>query len=234
MKISLSFVIRTLAVLNLFLPVCTAICYGFGYKFSLFNYSICSVIFAAISVAGIVYSFISKEKICKKSDTAMLAFLPLLSVINCGLYLYESKMEFVTVKICIAVWVLCSAIIAIKYVRPIILKIVSIAIASLSILPVVLFVGLLLEPFPKITVIKTLPSPKKTYYAEVTDVDQGALGGNTLVRIHKTKKLDFLLFNIAKTPERVYLGDWKDYEDMQIYWINEHLIEIDEIEYTVE
>ena len=77
MKNSLSFVIRILTAINLFLPVCTAVCYAFGYRFSLFNYSVCSVIFAAISVAGVVYSFISKEKIRKKSDTVMLAFLPI-------------------------------------------------------------------------------------------------------------------------------------------------------------
>lgn len=122
MKISLSFVIRTLAVINLFLPICTAVCNIFGYRFSLFNYTVCSVVFAVLSVACVVYSFIIKEKISKKSDTAMLVFLPFLSLVNWGLYLYESKSESVVVKICVFICFICSAVLVIKYIRPIILK----------------------------------------------------------------------------------------------------------------
>ncbi len=233
MKTYLSFVTRTLTVFNLFLPVCTAVCCCFGYKFSLFSYGVCAIVFAVLSVVGVVYSFISKEKISKKANMAMLAFLPLISMINWGLYLYESQMESVLVKICILICFICSTTMVIKYVRPVILKIASVAIAFLSILPITLFAGILLEPFPKITVLKTLPSPEGTYYAEISDYDVGTFGGNTLVHIHETKKLDFLVFTVTKKPECVYIGDWKEYETMQIYWEDEHRLVINEIEYDI-
>lgn len=233
MKISLSFVIRTFSVINAFLPVCTAVCYGFGCKFSLFNYTVCSVVFAILSVAGVVYSFISKEKISKKSDTAMLAFLPLFSVINWAVYLFKSS-DKVIITICMPICFVCTVIMAIKHIRPIFLKIISIFTPSLALFPITLLSFLFILPFSRNTVIKTVPSPEGTYYAEVTDSDQGALGGDTLVHIRKTKKLDFLLFNIEKTPERIYTGDWKEYETMQIYWKNEHCLVIDEIEYSIE
>ncbi len=233
MKFSLSSVIRILAFFNSFLPVCTAICYCFGYKFSLFSYGACSIIFAVLSVAGVIYSLTSKQNLSKKADTAMLAFLPLFSVINWALYLFKSSNKAI-ITACMPICFVCVTIIAIKYIKPDILKISSILIPSLALFPIAFSTFLLLLPVSVNTVVKTIPSPEGTYYAEITDVDQGALGGDTLVRIHKTKKLDFLLFNITKNPEQVYLGDWKDYENMQIYWINENCIEIDEIEYTVE
>ena len=232
MKISLSSVIRTLTVINLFLPVCKAVCGLFGYEFSLFNYAVCSVIFAVISVAGVVYSFIIKEKITKKSDNIMLAFLPLFSVINWFVYLSKSSDKAI-ITVCMPICFVCTIIFAIKYIRPVILKIISTAIPSLALFPVVLLSFLFLLPFSKNTVVKTIPSPEGSYYAEITDSDQGALGGDTLVHIHKTKKLNFLLFNITKTPERIYTGDWKEYETMQIHWKNEQCLVIDEIEYTI-
>lgn len=233
MKISLSFVIRALTVINLFLPVCKAVCGLFGYEFSLFNYSVCAVIFAVIYAAGVVLSFISKEEINKKIDAAMLVLLPFLTLANLGIYLYESKLKAV-VTACIMICFICSAILLIKHVKSLFFLIASITLSALAILPLVLFVGIALEPFPQITVVKTVLSPEGTYYAAVTDVDTGALGGNTCVHIHKTKNPDLLLFKISKTPQRVYLGEWKAYENMQIYWINENLIEIDEIEYSIE
>lgn len=157
--------------MNAFLPVCTAVCFCFGYKFSLFNYIVCSVVFAAFSIVGVVFSFIIKEKAIKKSDTAALVLLPFFSLANWGLYLYESKSESVVIKICVLVCFVCSAVLVIKYVRPLILKIASITLSSLAILPLILFVGIKLYPFPKITVVKTVPSPEGTYYAEVTDCD---------------------------------------------------------------
>ncbi|MEE1010507.1 MAG: hypothetical protein U0L11_00560 [Acutalibacteraceae bacterium] len=233
MNIPLSFLIRTLAVINAFLPLCKAICRCFGYEFTLFNYTVCAVIFTVVSVFCVIGSSITKEKIIKKSDTAMLTFLPLFSVINWVVYLFKSS-DKVIVTICMLICFVCTAIMAIKHIRPIFLKIISIFTPSLALFPIALLSFLLLLPFGRNTVVKTIPSPEGTYYAEVTDSNQGALGGDTLVHIHKSKKLDFLLFDITKTPERIYTGDWKEYETMQIHWKNEHCLVIDEIEYSIE
>ena len=122
----------------------------------------------------------------------------------------------------------------IKHAKSLFLKIASITASTLTILPLVLFVGIILEPFPQITVVNTVPSPEGTYYAEVTDVDAGALGGETCIHIYESKKLDFIIFSITKTPERIYVGEWKAYEDMQIQWSDEQHIVIDEVIYTIE
>lgn len=222
-----------MTVINLFLPVCTAVCNCFGYRFSMFNYTVCAVVFAALSVACVIFSFINKEKISKKSSTAMLGVLPFISLINWIIYLYKSPDKaFITV--CLPICFVCTIIIAIKYIKPTILKIASVVIPSLALFPIIFISFLLLLPVAKNTVVKTISSPEGNYYAEVTDSDQGALGGDTLVHIHETKKLDFLIFNITKAPNRIYTGDWKEHETMRIYWKNEHSLMINENEYTIE
>ena len=135
MKLSLSYVIRILTVFNIFLPVCTAICYCFGYKFSLFSYNVCSIIFAVLSVAGVVCSFISKEKISKKADTAMLVFLPLFSVINWVVYLFKSSDKAI-ITVCMLICFVCVTIMAIKYIQSVVFKISSVLIPSLALFPI--------------------------------------------------------------------------------------------------
>ena len=72
------------------------------------------------------------------------------------------------------------------------------------------------------------------YYAEVIDSDQGALGGDTLVNVYKKGELNIFIFKIKKKPQRVYLGEWGEYKNMQIYWKNENCLIINSTEYKIE
>ena len=84
------------------------------------------------------------------------------------------------------------------------------------------------------TVIDRIHSPDETYYAEIVDSDQGALGGDTIVYVYKSRKLNLFVMTISKTPKRVYLGEWKEYETMQIEWKSESCLLIDSEEYSIE
>ena len=48
------------------------------------------------------------------------------------------------------------------------------------------------------TVVKTVKSPDCSYYAEVIDNDQGALGGATYVNIYENKVYFFGFFAVQK------------------------------------
>jgi hypothetical protein len=91
------------------------------------------------------------------------------------------------------------------------------------------FVGLLSMVFaplkPVKTVIQTLPSPGGTYEARVIDVDEGALGGSTIVEVERNSWL--------ARPKRIYLGEWLEYETMDIYWKNDDCLVINGKEYSV-
>ena len=77
------------------------------------------------------------------------------------------------------------------------------------------------------TVIQTLHSPDGSRYAEVIDSDQGALGGDTLVRVYKYKTL------FKDRGEIVYKGEWREYEDMEIYWKDDDTLVINSKEYPI-
>ena len=73
--------------------------------------------------------------------------------------------------------------------------------------------------------VQTLPSPNGTYYAEVIDSDQGALGGDTLVEVYDTRKqLDLFLITVQKNPQLVYFGDWGDFKTMTLQWESEQVL----------
>lgn len=89
--------------------------------------------------------------------------------------------------------------------------------------------------FGKTSVVKQVPSPNQNYIAEVVDVDQGALGGDTLVNIKKSgKEISVLLGKLVPDEENVYEGNWGEFETMVIEWKDNHTLVIDGKEYTVD
>ena len=84
-----------------------------------------------------------------------------------------------------------------------------------------LFVGLtmLFSDFGHTEVLKTLASPSETFEARVIDVDQGALGGNTLVDVRDCRfSLDMGFCVIRRRDRRVYTGPWGEGEKLEIAW----------------
>ena len=83
------------------------------------------------------------------------------------------------------------------------------------------------------TVVQTIESPNGEYYAQVIDSDQGALGGDTLVDVYQKSGINAFLFKIEKKPQRVYWGDWGEFENMQIYWKDDNRLVINSVEYEI-
>ena len=82
--------------------------------------------------------------------------------------------------------------------------------------------------------VKTVESPAGAYCAQVIDSDQGAMGGNTHVEVTEKSRLDLILFRIEKEPERVYSGEYGEYETMEIYWKDDACLVINGVEYEME
>ena len=77
-------------------------------------------------------------------------------------------------------------------------------------------------------------SPKGIYRAEVVCIDQGALGGNTVVDVYDCRKeLDLHFVRIFKKPERVYIGEWYEYEDMMLAWSGDKILVINDRQYQL-
>ena len=80
---------------------------------------------------------------------------------------------------------------------------------------------------------KHIVSPGRTYYAEVVNVDQGALGGETVVCVHRSKGINLFFLSFNKIPQTLYVGEWGEYKTMQIEWENEKCLVIDSEEYNI-
>ncbi|MBQ3006315.1 MAG: hypothetical protein IJD78_02010 [Clostridia bacterium] len=218
----------SLIVSSLFLPVLSLISYCIGYRVSLLNYSVFSTISALFYIVST--AVILKNNIVNKA----LVFLPIFSLINLAVYVYKSKS--VVVLICMCICSICSAVIAEKVCNSSKAKISSVLTSVVLSVPF-LIVSLAVVSFAKFgvnTVVDKIYSPDKTYYAEIVDIDQGALGGNTVVNIHKNSRLDLLFMTIAKAPQRAYVGEWGEYETMKLQWKSEQCLIIDSKEYIVE
>ena len=76
-------------------------------------------------------------------------------------------------------------------------------------------------------------SPEGTYRAEIIDSSEGALGGDTLVRVCRVPShLDLCLVEVQREPRTVYIGQWGEFETMTLSWQSEQTLLINGKPYT--
>ncbi len=205
-----------------------------GYTFKLISVSAFAIVLAALSVCLIVLDLICKNTLENKVMRILLAIITPLSLINAVFYIFE----------CPQIWVIASALLSaacccyltIKYGKPLSLKITALVLSALMILPIGFFsfIALIFGNIGQNKVVKTVESPNGKYYAQVIDSDQGALGGDTLVDVYEKSGINAILFKIEKKPQRVYFGDWGEFENMQIHWKDDRCLVINSVEYEIE
>lgn len=107
--------------------------------------------------------------------------------------------------------------------------VICIVVVFLLSLPSLIFI-LMLGSIGENTVVKTVESPDGTYFAQVIDSDQGALGGATMVEVYENRKI----FGRYKKVDCVYMGEWGEWQTMEIYWKDEHCLVINSVEYPID
>jgi hypothetical protein len=124
------------------------------------------------------------------------------------------------------IWVVFSFALAFAYGSGVFLKGVLVGLTSLALVLLLPLMGfLLIFSFGQDTVVQTVYSPEATYYAEVIDSDQGALGGDTLVEVYNTKKkIELFFLTVQKNPQRVYFGEWGEFQTMKLEWESEQIL----------
>ncbi len=220
-----------LFVLTILFPAGTVITACFGYTFKLISVSAVAVAIAALSVCA---AFVVKSAPENKTIRGLLAVIAPLSLVNAVFYIFESPQVLVVVSTLVSAG--CCGYLTVKHGKPIFLKVVSSALSALMVLPIGLFcfIAMTFGDIGQNTVVQTAESPNGKYYAQVIDSDQGALGGDTLVDVYKKSGINVLIFKIEKKPQRVYFGDWGEFENMQIYWKDDNCLVINSVEYEIE
>lgn len=226
---------RILFALVALLPFRLLLSFLTGYTFELASVSVFVIVTALLSIYLVFLSVAVKESVVFISDKVLFALLAPLSLISAVLYIIESCKIWITVGVFVCV--VCCFALTIKHGKPLALKIITIALSVLMIVPISFFflVALtmgILDIDPN-SVVRSVESPNGAYYAEVIDNDQGALGGNTIVDVHDNKGINMFIYKIKKKTQRVYIGPWGEFENMRIYWKEDDRLVINSIEYDI-
>ena len=228
-----SVIIYFLSAINSLYPLLCLLSYFFGYSV----YLPFSVVYALWLAVIFMYSnyFIKKNEETEFSESARIcaAFLPLITAVNLAVYVF--RYESLSIALIIGVCLVFAAIIAEKIIRYNKGRVFSAVTSGFLCLVSVVFSLLIVfsSYFVKETCEKFLLSPNRTYYAEVIDIDQGALGGETVVCVHRSRGLNLFFLSFNKLPQKVYVGEWGEFETMQIEWKNEKTLIIDGKEYSI-
>ena len=223
-----------LAALLIACPLCVIICSTFEYVFVLTSVGAFSILTAALSICILLFDLVFKEIVYNKFISVLMAIIFPLFMLN-SVYLLVTEYSL-TAIFSIMITGGCCLYMSIKYGRPIILKIVSLSLGAVMILPICIFCffSAVFGNIGQDTVIKTVESPSGEYYAEVIDSDQGALGGDTVVTVRYKIQLDLKVIRIAKMPRRIYVGEWGEYNNMEIYWKNDTVLIINSEEFEID
>lgn len=206
----------------------------FGYRFELANDSVFAIVTALLSVCAVVLSIAGKENVESKIAGVLFVLLTPLSLMNvvCCLFVCCGIWAIISVLIC----AVCCCCLSIIYGKPLAFKIIALGFCAFMAMPIGLLsvIALTFGNIGQNTVVCSVESPNGTYYAEVIDSDQGALGGDTFVDVYENKEFNALIFKSSKRPQRVYRGEWGEFEDMRIYWKDDHCLMINAVEYEIE
>lgn len=204
---------------------------GFSVVLALGNYGylLSTALFSGISI----FLLTKKETTRTGAEHVLTTLLFLFSSVHAVAYLWESKSFWVFLLA--IVWVILSGALMLSFGKYGFLQGLATGVCLLLLFPMGLLSLFFLFPIGRNSVVQTLPSPGGTYYAEVIDSDQGALGGDTLVEVHEPqKRVNLLLIELRKDPQRVYWGDWGEFKTMKISWESEQVLVINGKPYELE
>ena len=234
MKRAISILMCVLFVLTILYPVGVILTTFFGYTFKLISVSAFAIGIAALSICVVILDLIFKNTIESKPMLTLLTIIAPLSLLNAVFYIFKDPQIWVIANVFSSAG--CSCYLTIKYGKPLALKITALVLSALMVSPIGFFsfFALIFGNIGQNTIVKTVESPNGKYYAQVIDSDQGALGGDTLVDVYEKNKINAIFFKIEKKPQRVYFGDWGEFENMQIHWKDDNCLVINSVEYEIE
>lgn len=233
MKKATFVLIWLLFALTMLYPAGALIAVCFGYTFELTSILAFSGIIAFLSIGIVILDLVFKNASESKAIRILLAVITPLSLLNAGIYILECPKIVVAIGAVISVG--CSCFLTITHGKPDAIKSVALGLSGFMVLPIgfLCWMALAFGGFGCDTVVQTVESPNRKYYAQVIDSDQGALGGDTFVDVYEKIEINTFIFKIKKKAQRVYTGDWGDFKNMEIYWKDDDCLVINSKEHEI-
>ncbi|MCR5809148.1 MAG: DUF5412 domain-containing protein [Clostridiales bacterium] len=222
-----------------FFPAVTITASLCGLDAELFNYPICSLITALLTIVFSAPLLRSRSEL-GKAARLLTALLPIASAVNWMLYVSLGTQEnspplnFVTCLSAAACFGISAALVIKRFSKPSVKALVLVIPCILCFLLLILsFFGILLGSFGKTEVVRTEPSPNGRYIAEIIDDDQGALGGNTFVNVRRNINVDLGIVKLSGKLKNVWNGGYGEFNDMTLEWKDDETLLINGREYTI-
>lgn len=214
------------------LPLGTLLTVCFGYEIEPASVPVFASALAAVSVLAVILVRIHGITADSRAIRIITAAVAPLSLINAVFFMLESYQ--VTVIAGVLISAVCCCAITAKHSNRNALKKLALSISAIMALPVIFLslTFLIFGNFGKNEVVKTVVSPNEEYYAQVINSDRGALGGDTLVDVHNNG-FNAFFFKINKKTQRIYQGEWGEFNDMKIYWKDDNCLVINSVEYDI-
>ncbi|MBQ7885728.1 MAG: hypothetical protein IJ313_02420 [Clostridia bacterium] len=166
----------------------------------------------------------------RASTCIQLLVLPLALLYNLTLLFLAQSRQVVIPSVFVLV---CAAYLFHKYTLRTILRTACKILSCLLLVLWLLILPFSFFPIGRTTIVQTLDSPDGRYQVQLIDIDEGALGGNTDVRVmDRNKSLDMGLISVEKCI-LVYRTGWGAFEDIQLHWENDETLYIDERAYVI-
>lgn len=205
-----------------------------GFTFQWHGLPILVSVLAALAVGTVVYSLAVRFEAEPSALRMLICIFPVLSLINVLYYAFSGCPLWTFIPALVTTGGCC--FLAVKFGTTRAAKIIPPLLTFLLIYPMIFITMIIsmMANFGANTVIQTLESPDGKHYAQVIDSDQGALGGDTLVNVYTTAKLNAFVFTIDKKPQQVYLGHWGEHKNMKIHWQDHRHLVINSKIYEIE
>lgn len=197
-----------------------------GYVVTLYNRAMC----ACIAAACVLASALVYRKASPDERTASMRCLPVILPLSMciGIMLLWNA-EWREVFIQIAVSIMGGGYLFRRHPGSAGLKALCRVCCGLLIVPlsIAMLSATLLADFGRVSVVQSLISPCGSYEAMLIDIDEGALGGSTVVDVKDVSRSFDLGFARFDSVKRVYRTGWGAYETMTLSWQDDDTLLID-------
>lgn len=208
----------------------------FGYQLELFSAVIWNCVLIALTAAYFILRLkvqdpFADEEEDQTEDGIPIGLLPVLGMANwvCN----ATKGTGIIATSVLAFF--CTFVLGMKFAKVKWAKTTGLMVSGALLMPMA-FLSLVGLGFGKTgdTVVNTVYSPAETCYVQVIDDNQGAQGGNMIVKAYENSGFDAVLFSVSKRPVVVYIAKYeKTAPTVTIGWDGEETVLIDEKAYSV-
>ena len=198
--------------------------YGFVYE----------LILLSLQIFAFCVAFKNKEKLAKPFGV-LTAILPIVMLLASAAYILLCGSPEILDWILAAANAVFSVAVAAFHARPQWLRWLCVGVSGgalwLCVLSPLAIIMIMFASIGTVEVVERVESPNGTYYAELINVDEGALGGDTLIKVYKSLRSDLGVAEISDDGEIIYKGPWGNFDCMDLSWKEEDILLVYNSEY---